>query len=619
MQYHHVSFLQAIKLILFVSFLSLVNGLVQAEVLSDSITCSDLADVSTCTSSNTAVNASAMIAVANEIMQFTNSGGDITPTNCVYNGGLLKCNVSPDPKTSLLMTCTPDYANNTSNCVARDLSAQTAVQLDCNATTNQCVSSIDTDLLCSADQSLCESMVARTKYCELGFCQVPKNTGAETIHTSIAPVLNILPPNLKSVTESFLSCDPNGAMAELCAAALASDDNDAVIALVDTLMPKKPDAPLDTAVVAFNQSQMSIQNHLYRVRTTAPAAPSENKSLAQYYYTDGQWLPAGTLLAANSYDNYANDAMPAAPVAVEQSISNDGRLGVFINAAYIDAEENDTSLESSSETSIAMLTVGIDYRFTNNFLAGMAMNYADSTTKFDLSAAEASQLDGQNISLSSYASLYFGSWFVDGSLIYSASDYVQRREINCAQTICNLGVGDIKDTYNSEFNGSQYGMSLSGGYDFNFNAFSFTPFAQYNLGKFKTDEYTETAADPTQTSGAQLHIGEQQRDVASINIGSYFRYVFSTTKGVFIPNARVSYNHNVQDNTNDVEGSFAANPDGVGFSLQSDEADSSYYVVAAGFNFQLKNGNAGFFEIESLEGYNNLTQMRYTAGWRWEI
>lgn len=608
-----------LKAFLIFSFLSLANLQVQAEVLSDSISCSDVEDASTCSSNNLDVNATAMVNIANELMQIVSSGGVTAPSFCSDNQGLLECNVSPNAQSTLIMTCTPDFVNQRGSCVARDLSAQNAVQLDCNVSAGSCSSNIDTELLCDADQSLCESMLARSKYCDLGFCQVPENTPVAATFTDVITAKNRLPDNLQSMADSFLSCDAtSGQMAKICAAALASNDTNAVIALVDALMPKKPDAPIDTAVVNLNQAQMTIQGHLYRLRsnTAGPSTSSMNTTAAQLYYVDGQWLPAGTLLASNN--NSANDAMPTT-MEIEQSISDDGRLGLFVSAAYIDAEENDSVLESASETDISMLTMGLDYRIRNDLVAGMALTYADSTTKFDISAAESSRLDGESFSLSTYGSMYFGDWFIDGSLLYSFNDYKQGRQIDCAQTLCNLGIGDIKDSYNSDFDGSQYGLSISAGHDFNFSAFSFTPFAQYSIGSIKTDAYSETPGDVNQTAGAQLQLSEQQRNVGSISVGSYFHYVFSTQAGIFIPNARLSYNYNVQDNVNNVEGRFAANPNSAGFSLKSNEVDNSYVVIAAGLNVQLKNGNAGFFEIESIEDYDNLTQLRYTAGWRWEI
>lgn len=626
MSHRKLSFFSLLRVVLLISFFSVCAGLLHAEVITTDIICTYPSDSSSCSSSNADVNADAIVDVSADILALLKFSDEYSPMSCSRSGSSYVCDISPNSQASLVMTCSLDNPSNSASCVARDLSSQEAVLLDCSASSSTCTARLESDTLRDLDKNLCELMISSEKYCQLGYCDMPTHVPTDTTGDNASDrvvAIDTLPKNSQEVAKSFFNCDSSdGVLADLCQDSNESDESE-IVALIDSLTPKKPDAALDSAVVTFNQSMTAIQNHLYRMRINTPSASTSASSvpLTQYYRAEGQWFSVGNRLAAAAHENYANDAIPAEPVAVqvEQNMSNDGRFGIFVNVAYVDAEENNTELEAASETDMVMLTVGVDYRFTRDTFAGVAVNYADATTKFDLGTAESSRLDGESISLTLYGSMYVGDGFVDASLLYSFNDYDQKRQVSCTVALCGNTIGEINDVYDGEFDGSQYGVSLSGGYDFNFNAFSLTPFTQLTWGRLKADAYTETPKDAANTSGAQLHISDQRRDVSHLNVGAYFRYVLATGHGVFVPNARISYHYNIQENVDDINGYFAVDSSANGFSLQSDEADGAYFVVALGLNMQLKKGHAGFFEVESIEAYDDLRQFRYVAGWRWEI
>jgi outer membrane autotransporter protein len=368
------------------------------------------------------------------------------------------------------------------------------------------------------------------------------------------------------------------------------------------LQPLNPDAPSDLNASNIRLSLNTIQQRLFRLRTGMAA----NDSLQQKsYYVNNEWHEAGTLFAGN--DGVASDA--TGTVTVDKNISEYGKLGVFINAAVMKASQTNSDVELKSDAGSSVLTIGTDYRFMDNLIGGLAFNITRSSTDFDDQYTSGS-LDSDGYALLLYGSYYVKNWFFDASLTMGGEQYQQQRTPAAA----------LGNAYDANFHGSQYSVSGTAGYDFAIQSFTITPFTQLTIGSIDTDGYRETAANPLLPKAAPLGIDQHTKDIGNLNIGSHFRYIVNTNRGVFIPGISLTAVNDFENDAQVITGFFVANAnDRDSFALKTNAVDSSYFVVALGFSFQLKGGNSGFVNVETVEGYENLDQQRLTAGWRWEI
>ena len=427
-------------------------------------------------------------------------------------------------------------------------------------------------------------------------------------------VIDQLPVNLAALVNSFLSCASQntfGNLSTICSSVLSMIQSGNVVQAIQTIaamQPLNPDASFDMANLHVRQAFNTIQERLSRLRNGIPAIPNATTR----YRTNSQWYEAGTLLA--DAETTATDAAPVATetptmVSVDKNISEYGNLGFFINMALINAEQDgDVELHSDSDASI--LTLGIDYRFTDNMIGGVAFNINQSDTRFEGSSATKGELESDGYSALLYSSFYYGDWFFDSSLTLGGDEYEQLREPTL-----------LGNSYESRFHGDQQSLSLSSGYDIHIGALNMTPYAQLVKGKVSIDGYRETATNPGgPNTGATLQIDEQENDIGTLSLGSHFRWIFTTDSGVFVPVVSIAANKDLEDDAQVITGRFVGNTTlGGGFQMETNEVDTSYLVIGLGLSFQLKNGNAGFFNLETLEGYDNLDQQRITAGWRWEI
>ncbi len=381
-----------------------------------------------------------------------------------------------------------------------------------------------------------------------------------------------------------------------------------VAAFIESIQPLNPDASTDTSVTAIKQALTNLGQRLNNIRSGGVAANTQ----PLHYYDGQQWYEGGDILASNH--NVANDA--SQEIQASSRISDYGRLSVFVNGAAIKTDQSDDDVETGSETDTVVLTVGVDYRFTDNMVAGLAFNLGSSDTEFDVSGFKKGSLDTETHMLTLFGTYYTDNWFFDSSLSTGGDDYEQERNFKCVSVNneCIItGEGVAEATYHS----SQTTLSLGSGYDWSHRSFNITPYAQFIYGNVKVDSYSERSKDSVILA---VEIDEQEKDIATLNLGSNFQYIVNTEKGVVIPMISLQFIKEFEDDTEFVTGRFVGNKaNGGDFRLATNDVDSSYSIIGTGCTLQLKNGNAGFVNIQKTVGFENIDQTRLTVGWRWEI
>ena len=83
----------------------------------------------------------------------------------------------------------------------------------------------------------------------------------------------------------------------------------------------------------------------------------------------------------------------------------DRRLGIFVNGAVRWGDKDATDREIGFEFESEGVTVGADYRFTDAFVAGLALGYATGDADFDNDGGEQDS-DG-------YSGSFYGTWYGD--------------------------------------------------------------------------------------------------------------------------------------------------------------------------------------------------------------
>jgi len=440
-----------------------------------------------------------------------------------------------------------------------------------------------------------------------GTCSFSSNEAA--IKESLVPVLGergaafatqlLTACTLRSGTDAYLrDC-------ESFLGALASEDVTAVARTLDAIIPVNADITLDNTALQLTMQLNGVRSRLSRLRHGQRGADLQGLT-----FFDGlQWVSAGTLLASNN--DRVSDVSPP-----QSTIGDDERLGIFVDGSIGNTERDSTNNEGKADTDLQLLTLGIDYRLSAQWIAGVAYSASFSNTDYgsDSAGNKRGDLDSDGYLLIGYGTWYRGDAYIEASLAYGADRFDQNRHARC-QSGC---VQVFDQEFESKFHGTQLAATLGGGYEWRIDAFGVTPWLQLASTHLDVDGYRETPDAPEAAgAGYALTIDDMKRDLLTASVGADLRYTVSTSWGVVVPYLTVEWINELDDDDSVVTGRFTGNlVASDGFSLANDAIDTSYAQVSIGTTWQLASGQGGYVDIKSLQGYDNVDQWQVTAGWR---
>ena len=288
------------------------------------------------------------------------------------------------------------------------------------------------------------------------------------------------------------------------------------------------------------------------------------------------------------------------------------RLAFFANGDVGFGDKDATALETGFDYDSRAITVGLDYRISDNAFVGAALGY--NTADADLDAG-AGNLETDGYSVSVFGSFYpSDQFYVDAALVYGENDFDQSRNINF-----NLGT-QVNQVASSRPDGDYLSGSLGGGYSMNNGAWTYGPHARLAFTRSDIDAFTETMSNPAAAGGGlALSIGKQDFRSTTLALGGSVSYAMSTSWGVLLPTATAEYVHEFSNDGDSITGTFRDDPTATAFNLALDDGDKNYARVGVGASAQFAQGRSAFIFYQTLLGYEDLTSHSISAGLRLEF
>ncbi len=286
------------------------------------------------------------------------------------------------------------------------------------------------------------------------------------------------------------------------------------------------------------------------------------------------------------------------------------RLGLYVRGDLNFGEQDATARESAFDFDAQTLTVGADYRVTDNLFAGASLSMGQSDVEF---ADNAGQTNTDNYAVALYGSLYSGSGYLDGIISYGWSDVETERNI----VYQDFG-GSVDRVAEGQTDGSEYYISLNLGYNFNWGGLNVDPLARFFYLDGEFDPFRESGA-----GGWDLDIAEQSLESTSLSAGGQISYTLLPSWGVLTPYLRLEYTREFEDSADGIRYRFVNDPggafdDATGMLIEPDDPDTSYLVYGAGLSAQFIHGISGFVSYQALGSYDNLSGEIVSLGMRWE-
>lgn len=286
------------------------------------------------------------------------------------------------------------------------------------------------------------------------------------------------------------------------------------------------------------------------------------------------------------------------------------RWGFFINGNYGTGEKDETFNENGFDFDAYGITIGIDYRFNDNFVGGIAVGMASSDVDIDDNAGEY-DTDGENIAV--YA-LYNGEkFYVEGSLTYGSYDYEGERIIS---------YGPISLTADSDTDGDQLAWSLGVGYSTYKNRWNLSYYGRLEGLDAEVDSYNETGSGNVEWL---VHVDDQDVDSLQAVLGVQAAFAISRDFGVIQPYANLEVHHEFDDDSRNVTAFYLADPffaagdTTYAINLKTDDPDETFFLLTLGTTFVFKGGTQLFFNYDTVLGLDDVDSHSITAGLRIEF
>ena len=442
-----------------------------------------------------------------------------------------------------------------------------------------------------------------------------------------------LPPNQQDIVSVILDTCPKGGNEEdfqgLCTALVfsAADGN----SVSDAIKQATPD---DAAAVRSSGMQTTgvqvtaVDGRLGTLRGGGGAGFSASGFSMNY----GEFAMSGSLMKSfiTAFDQNNPDFMQNNANQDDTNILDDfGRWGAWITGRVVFGEKDPTTNQVEYDFDTAGVTFGLDYRFTNEFVAGVAVGYANTDAKLGQNDGE---LDSKGYSVSLY-----GTWFksdrfyMGGSLGYGSNDYDHQRNVRYTIDRPEAGsdflpdfVFDVDQTLGAEYDGSQFSASLSGGWDFNRKGWTFGPTLSVSYVNVDVDDYDEFLLSSNMpqafaSSGWAVHIDDQNYESLQPAIGFAFTKAVSASWGVFIPQGYVDVISEMKDSGTLITGQFIGDNNNARFALETDDFEETFVRAGLGFGLILKNNKSAFLMVDGDFGRDLLSTYYINAGFRWQF
>jgi len=325
-------------------------------------------------------------------------------------------------------------------------------------------------------------------------------------------------------------------------------------------------------------------------------------------YLDGRRLEGDEVLTALAGEERGRGA----------SADEFGRWGLFVNGHAGFGDRDGTARESGFDFDSLGITAGVDYRVSDTFFVGVAGTFTSADADVDNAGGE---LDSDSYGVSGYATVQLSeAWYADAVIGAGLSDHDQDRAVRYSIAALGGGTTNVNQIASADFDGDYFNASLSSGYNFYRDGWTFGPYARLQRSSVDVDGFTERMSNPAAPgSGLALQIDDQEFDSFTVAVGGQASRAISTSWGVLLPNASFEFIHEFDNDAEDITGRFVDDITRTTFVLGTDDPDRNYYVVGLGVSAVFARGRSAFVSYQGLIGYEDLENHAITAGLRMEF
>jgi uncharacterized protein with beta-barrel porin domain len=285
------------------------------------------------------------------------------------------------------------------------------------------------------------------------------------------------------------------------------------------------------------------------------------------------------------------------------------RWGFFFTGNYTHGSGDARAVRPGFDYDNAGLTAGVDYRFSDTFVAGIALGYGRNSSDID---ADLGSFDSDTYNLSAYATWYRDDFYFNAAASLGWADYSLSRSI-VYQIANDAGLTSVHQEAKAKPGGDQRSLVLAFGKDFHHDAWNFNPELRANYTRVSIDGYDESLRAAA-GSGLGLHVADRSQNNLLGVLGMRASYTMNQDWGILIPNAQIEYNHEFNKSSNNVVSWFINDPTATPIVLADPRSDSNFFTLSFGLNAVWPQGRSGFILLEHVTAQQGVTEDRISVG-----
>jgi len=372
----------------------------------------------------------------------------------------------------------------------------------------------------------------------------------------------------------------------------------------------------DNVMIAANRQSNNVKTRINTLKHRS-SQPKNTRLASNEFFdasqlnisVDGQAFSMGQFQKMLDYElsggNAGDDTEP-------NSQGLDTGFGLFINGNTSFGNSKSSVNQQGYNFDSAGVTLGGDYRFTDNFFMGLAFGYNGSDTNYESNKG--------GLSTDTYsATLYTtynqpNGYFIDFVARYGYSDIKGQRRFAKPADPTNYDM-----SANSNYSANDYGIDIETGWEFIYAGLSFQPYVGVSVNYGEMSAYQETAGIGGTTNADLFGVGTQRSYSAQTTLGADLSYVFSTDYAVLIPRFNFEWHHEFLEDYARVVDSYALSDPSAITSVFNDTPDSDYFSIGGGLSAALPYGLSTYLNYNTVLSTSLLTSHNINGGVRWNF
>lgn len=373
--------------------------------------------------------------------------------------------------------------------------------------------------------------------------------------------------------------------------------------IADALEELLPDTTLAMVNVALQAGQAQLDN--LKARIAALRSGTQGSAFGGLALAS----PAGAI-PVTSFVGKALNAEPTADAG-----AGFDRWGYFVSGTLGRGEFEAGRRTPAYDFDINGLTAGLDYRFSDGFVAGASVGYTKQDTEL---AGGEGNVDADGYSLSAYATFYRdASWYTDAVLTWGRNDYETLRRIRYTLTGPG-GTSTIDQTARGRLDGDLLSVASTVGRDYQAGTWNIGPYGRVLYSRIDFDAGREVIGGGA-GSGLALEIFPGAHTSLASVVGTKFSTALSRDWGILMPHLQIEWEHEYRDDPQRVGARFLADPSTTRFSIEGEPIDTSFFRIGGGLSVLFAGGRSGFVYVERVIGKSGFTQTNLALGIRGEF